>query len=537
VVFKRPYGLLIKYFRLIHIVLTGLLLLILSNTQKIVDFLQLYTKSNYSVNVTDNMASTYINSFLYLYILIALGIILSIYILLRFKKKPNQVYLMALIYYTTLFISVIIASALITSLEDSLWNTQSARLYRDIGNVIFYVQYFFLIMMVIRSLGFDVKKFNFKNDLKELDLSEEDSEEIEISITFNSYKLFRLIRRFIREFKYYFLENKFMFSIIISIFILLIGYLGIKSYEKYTYTYDQGETFSFDSMTFNIKDSIITNLDYNGEVINNKNYFLVLKVEVQNNDIEAKSVDFAKFLVYQNDTYYTPSFDVGSHFIDYGEPYYGGKIASKEKKIVLFSYIIPEKLIKKKFKLNLYTNYTLKKLDFKAKNINVKLNPIILDEVTVVNNLKMNENLLLNGTYLENSSLLIKNYSLTDKYEYNYKKCIKDECFNFVNYVLTDHSLANKKTLLVLDYEFILDKNAQYYRTKQKATSFAEDFFKVRYYFNDGLVIKDLKNVTPDSINNKLVLEVPYEIKEANQIDLYITIRNKTFIINLLNNI
>ena len=91
--------------------------------------------------------------------------------------------------------------------------------------------------MFIRSLGFDVKKFNFKSDLKELEITDKDSEEIELNLNFQTYKAERTIRRFIRELKYYYLENKKVIYIIGAALVIILGFLIYKNTEKIKYTY------------------------------------------------------------------------------------------------------------------------------------------------------------------------------------------------------------------------------------------------------------------------------------------------------------
>ena len=71
-ILKKPYGLLIKYFKLIHFILLLLTIYIASHTKIILNFFQDYVANNYYVNILDNMSSHYISLFLYLALLLTL---------------------------------------------------------------------------------------------------------------------------------------------------------------------------------------------------------------------------------------------------------------------------------------------------------------------------------------------------------------------------------------------------------------------------------------------------------------------------------
>ena len=162
-------------------------------------------------------------------------------------------YFFTILYYIILLIFIIIAAVLIGSLTDGLWPAASARTYRDFANILYYPSYFSCLLMFIRSLGFDVKKFNFKSDLKELEITDKDSEEIELNLNFQTYKAERTIRRFIRELKYYYLENKKVIYIIGAALVLILGFLIYKNTEKIKYTYKENKTFALDGLSYNIK--------------------------------------------------------------------------------------------------------------------------------------------------------------------------------------------------------------------------------------------------------------------------------------------
>ena len=119
-ILKKPYGFLIKRFRIIHIILTLLTIYIAISTRHILTFIRRFISSGYSVTVVDNMASQYINWPIYLVIVLVIASLIAIFILLRTKKKPNKIYLAAIIYYSLLIVFIFIAAYLINSLSEGL---------------------------------------------------------------------------------------------------------------------------------------------------------------------------------------------------------------------------------------------------------------------------------------------------------------------------------------------------------------------------------------------------------------------------------
>ena len=281
-ILKKPYAFLIKNFRKIHFILAILSVFIIIKTNTVVGFFKEYVANNYSVIVSDDLVSSTISNWLYVAIIVMIITLISVYVLLKLKKKPTKLYFFAILYYIILLIGIILASVLISSLSKGLWATASARTYRDFANIIYYPSYFFLIFLSIRALGFDVKKFNFKNDLKELKITEEDSEEIELSLNFQTYKTKRNLRRFARELKYYYLENKKIIYLIGVILIVFLGFVIYKNTEKLRYTYKENKTFSSSGMTYKIMDSMITNIDLKGNIIDENKYYIVIRFEVKN---------------------------------------------------------------------------------------------------------------------------------------------------------------------------------------------------------------------------------------------------------------
>ncbi len=533
-ILKKPYGFLIKRFRVIHIVLTLLTIYIALTSRSVLSFIRRFISNGYQVTVVDNMASEYINWTIYLTIFLVVISLIAIYVLLKSKKKPNKVYMAGIIYYIILFIGLIIASGLINGLSNSLWSTAAARTYRDIAQIIYYPQFFFIIVLGIRALGFNVKQFDFKSDLKDLEITEADSEDVELNINFKTYKAERFIRRFIREFYYYYLENKLIVRVIFVILIAVTIFLAFKSYEKIRYTYDVGESFTYNGFRIRVEDSMLTNVDSSGDAIVEGRYYLVLKLNITNNNLDNTNLDYNSLKIYINDTYVNPSLDIGNHFLDFGNPYMNRTMAAGESGTYIMAYMLSEEQVANRYRLSIYTGASQNSRSFLAITINVNLSPSRLFDVDVVREANLNETVSLSSTYLGNSTINITSADIARRYEYTYENCFQGNCQNLTGLVTASPNAQTNQILLILDYDLVLDEETDAYQNINNITTFSNEFMSLEYIIGDVTYETTLTNVTPSRISDLLILRTTSDIAMADEVNLLITIRNRCYKINLV---
>lgn len=262
-VFRKPYAFLIKHFRLIHLVITGLLVYIVSFSNKIYSFIG----DCISDQVNKYNALEFIDYRIYIWILLSMVLFFIIYWLFRYKDKPRTIYMISIFGYLLLGIYFFVLFSYFTGLPNNIIDQKIIRAYRDIMLIILGFQYLIIIIMFIRGLGFDVKKFNFTKDIQELNLTHEDGEEIEVNVNVDTNNIMRHVRKSKREFGYFFQEYKVIILSIIIILLIIIGFVGYKYFSKLLKVYDQGENIGY---TNNI---VIKNSYYN--ISNDKNYIIV----------------------------------------------------------------------------------------------------------------------------------------------------------------------------------------------------------------------------------------------------------------------
>ena len=178
-ILKKPYAFLIKHFRVIHLVLAALMAYLAYKSYKIVSFFGDFASSGY-FSTLSNIAGSYVNLFMYLIVIVILVAAVFIFMLMNQKKKSTKYYVFTIGYYFLLFILFSVTFGIMQDLERASVSIQTARVYRDLSLILSLPQYFFVIYTFLRGCGFNLKKFNFQLDLKEMDITASDNEEIEL---------------------------------------------------------------------------------------------------------------------------------------------------------------------------------------------------------------------------------------------------------------------------------------------------------------------------------------------------------------------
>ena len=531
-ILRKPYKFLIKHFKLIHLLMLLPILYLIIKTNGIYNAFSSYVKNNYSSVGMTNLAGSHINFFMYFAIIIIIGISLIIYYLMRQKKKNTKLYIAMMVYYLILFIAITVYYNALSNMELTSLSVKASRAYRDISLIVNLPEYFFAFYAIFRGLGFDIKSFRFELDLKDLDISEEDNEEFEFVVGIETYKYKRTIRRFIREFKYYVLENKFIFTIIsgvVGVIILTGIYLHFNVYNK---VYTQSNNFAHNAFNITLQESMITNMDYNGQVITKGKYYLVLKLDVTNNSLLAMKLDIDNFrLQLKGKDYLVPQPDRTDYFIDFATPYHGEKIKKTSTTTYNLVYELNESQVKSNYKIKILESVDYKIGDIRAKYKILSIKPkqyFAKDEAKKYN---LKDKIDLTGSLLESSTTKINSYEISDTYIYEYTFCESKNTCRKLNDVVSVGYTTNKTptTLLILDADTKLDKNIPYTKAIKSNTKFYDDFITVKSNGVEYLT----KDATPLNLKDKVVLIAPANIKEATNLDLVITIRNRVYEVKL----
>ena len=525
-ILRKPYKFLIKNFRLIHLLLFIPVVYLIIRTNIIFGIFNSYVSNSYTSDNISNLAGSNVNAFMYLAVLLILGVTLSIYFLMKQKEKPTKLYAGLIIYYIALFIALTLFHDALTTMQTKDMASSTARAYRDISLLISLPQYFFAFYTIFRGLGFDIKSFKFESDLKDLDVSEEDNAEFEFTVGIETYKYKRTIRRFIREFRYYILENKFVFTCISAITGLIIVTLLYMHFGVYNRSYTKNHSFAHNSFNINVTDSMITTLDYNGKVLKEGKYYLVLQLFIANNSSKNVQLDSDNFRLQLDDGYAVPKLDRSEYFVDVGAPYNGEKIRSGTSKTYNLVYELDKKQVKRSYKIKILEDIDYKVGDLSARYKNLTVRPRRVTDVKKANDYNLKDKIKLVDSSVGDSTIQINDYEITDNYYYTYELCKNDKCREITDFVAAGHGTTKMTpTLLVLDTKLKLDKSTAYKKAISSDNDFYEDFITMEY---DGIEVIT-NNLTPSGVDDKVVLQVTDNIKNAKSLKLIITIREKKY--------
>lgn len=524
-VLKKPYAFLIKHFKLIHLILCLPLVYLLIKTGALASFFRSYVSSSYYTN-QHNLAGTYINYFMYFSSFIIIGISFAVYFLMRQKKKDTRLYMFIIFYYILYLVLITISHNILSGIEDASASAQSVRIYRDISLLVYLPQFYFTIYSFLRGIGFDIKKFNFEADARELEISDLDSEEFELVIGANAYKYKRTFRRYIREFKYYVLENRFTFSVIVGLGVVVLGVILYLHFGVYNRTYKQTQSLSHNDLVVSVENSILTNLDIGGKKIDG-NYYLAIGFRIYNSGFKSNSLDYENFVVEVANHRISPVLDRSSYFPDLGIPYTRDTVIKEgEENVYVFAYPIDESLLNKKMELKILDSvtYEIGSITPIYKTVHLDYDKIFENKYS--KNIELGKFLVLDDTVFGMTQIQINKMMTMSQYTYNYKSCITQSICQDVKGNVTS---SPGKTLLVLDRVFTPDLYSPYFINRLGTRFFVGDLVSVKYKEANKENSTSLKDVTPKENNDKWVFEVDKKLENADEISLFITVRGSIY--------
>ena len=501
-VFKKPYAFLIKYFKIIHLVLTFFAIYLIMRVNSILGFFNGFIRN--SVSKMD--AASYISNLYIVVIILSIIISLIVLILMKYKKKPYLLYLILIAVYLAIGFIISYSNAGLEAISSSVLSMKDLLLYRDILKILLLFQYVSFGFIFVRALGFDIKKFNFDADLEGFEVTDDDEEEVELTIK-DANKYERKIRRLLRELRYYYFENKLYIDaiFIIVVIIFLSGFIVQK--EVLNRIYAEGETFSTDYFTFSVTNSYVSNMGYdNKKITDTDTSFIIVKLKVKNNK-ESRELNKGQILLYVGDKSYSSKLMYSKPFQDLGKAYTGAKIKGLSTYIFIFNvenkYLDEEKLF-------IY-----------GEDNRVRLKPVNLDEVSEKFSYKLGEEIDLSNSLLGSGKFNISSYEFGDKFIYDYTYEVMGEEYPGS---ITIKSVNKKILHLVIDSS---------YPSGFDDYTLLSTYGTLRYKKGEVEYSSNFENKTPGSYEDGVYITVEKEVEQADSIWFDIVLRNKHYVYNI----
>lgn len=525
-ILRKPFAILIKNFKLIHMILSIFTFYLVYKTNLMLSFFREYNSSFTSV-IGKDLTSELFGPLLYISIFIILLGSIVIMGLMLLKKKTIKLYIFNIVVYIIVIVIYAITYSVAGQLEIGLVDIRTLKMVQDLLTTIFMIQIVSLCILAIRATGFDIKKFNFVKDLEELEIEDVDNEEFEVNVDLDSDKWKRKINRVVRHTKYIYKENKVLILILTGIIVAIsstVIYINVGVYNK---VYKENEAFSTTKFTMNLVDSYSINTDIKGNKLFEEESLVTILIDVKNNSIKEQQLEPARFILNIKDHYFYHTTEYSDKISDLGITYKNQNISSSFKKY-MFVYKIPTSFLDEKMFLK-YTDYT-------NKNIRMKVEPYNLETKQEIININTNDIINFKDSVLGNTEFNIKESSINRIMKVDYNFCITTGCYPSSEYLVPTYTGNQNKGLLYLsgtltwDDTLPINKITDFYK-------FIKTFGEIRYEINgveytSTIPMQEVKP-TKTTLKDATYIEVPSEIEYAEKIYIVLKIRNKTYIYNI----
>lgn len=525
-IIKKPYAFLIKKFRWIHGILFAMLVFLAVKSINIYTFFSDYATNHYYV-MSSMLASEYIDLTLFVVTILAVLVSALIYFILSLKNKDRKTYVFLCLYYIILFVYFIYMLSIFQNLQSKSLGIETVRAIRDISVIVSLPQIVFLFIICGRTLGFNLKQFDFKKDLEEMQIDTKDYEEVEVEFGKNNYKTARFLRKTLRLTKYFILENKFIVTVLASIIVLATSLAIFVNIKIYNVSYNENVEILANNVYYTVMSSYVTDKDINDNVITKDKKYVLIKIKANNKTTTNYNLYRETFRLELNNTMLIPTFGLDNKFIDVGKTYSPFEIKSGETKEFIIVFELDNSVNQSEFILKIknydYGNFTT--LESEYKDINIV--PKYIDHDEDYGKLYLPIRLNLEETMLGKTNLVLNAYEIATTFKEKYEYCIEENNCMINTYIVKPIS-TGKGNLSVLKLRGTLDLDEDLYMNKYITNlgDLLSYFGKISYRYRGKYKTASITKIpTKLKTDEYSYVEVPSELAEANKIEIILTIR------------
>ena len=527
-IIRKPFAFIVQKFKLLHFIVLVPMLYLIFTYYNLNNFFNRFVVDGYVTSI-NNAPDLYYN-----FLMVIAGVVVIIFTSLvtsLFKKKNKYYfpYLLLTLFYVAVLVFTLFSKGLLINAVNAKLASSTSLIIRSLTSIFFYGQVVCIPLFFLLTFGFDVRTGDFLDIKDEINLDEEDSEEVEIGVSKDNYKVKRWVNRYIREIKYYVIENKNVFKILGGVLGVIILFFVGSYIISLTRVVRVDQAFNYSSMSLSFNSSTLSTIDYGGNYIKEGKIYLAVKLSAKNLSKDLMSISTSDFCLEINKDCYYPTLDRSGKFIDIAVPYYGEKLGQGVEHEYVFVYELDEDLARSKYKIKILDKLTYKENEVIAQYKEINLRPSFTSSVVNVKNYDIGEEINFNKSNVLNTTLNVSKYSFMDSYRYYYDYCYNDNCTKSMNSI----AISNNNTFLVLDASFNMDEKATYFKNTKSRTAFFKDFVTIKYTIGDKEYYASVADKTPNEVTNQIVLETTAGIKRADKISLLFTIRDKRFTLDL----
>lgn len=511
-IIRKPYALLIKNFRLIHFLILVISSYIFSKSIKILNFFNEYVDTREFIE-SDTLVNDVIPLFIIFFSVLLIVAFSLIAVLFKKKDKPILFYFFSILYYVIFIVTCFVSREMVNTIMFDGLDPRISRIVRDIWLIAVIMQVIVVVFSLIRTIGFDIRKFNFGEDLHDLQIDDEDNEEVELTTGFDTDKAKMRAAMKREELKSFFFENKLIIILILFILFVIIpsGFIAKNIVENKRYK--EGEVIKLKEFNLKVNESYITKKDYKGEVLfTGNNSYLIVSINVENLSEDDVTINLNNLRIEVNNKVYMPKTNMYESFIDIGVGYNSNKI-SKGAKDYIVVYAVKDEDLDDEMVIRYTNKLTVKNSQVNAVYYRTIIKPDNIDIDKTLVNRTINQDLIIDYKELKGTKLSIYHYNVKDKFIYE----LNGKTKYIVNNVGLVLSLSYKFESNNITFNNFVNKNA-----------------KIRYKFNNTTYEQKISNITPNNYNtDEVYFAVSEKLKDAKEISLVINVRNTEYVYKL----
>ncbi len=530
-ILRKPYALFIKYFKIIHLIIAVLIAFLIYRTSVLLSFFGTYL-DDYQTATDSFVLGDVINIYSFfvgLVVIIATVVVMSVMIV---KKKPKLLYIYNVALYLGVIVFFIITYNVLRDINSAILDIRISKAIRDVSIMFVALEALSFVLVLIRATGFDVKKFDFATDIQGLEISEKDSEEIEVAVEFDKNKARRKLRRKLRDVWYTYIEHKFVFNLAAIIALIVIAFMVYFNISIYTSNYSENDYFSASGFSMIVTDSYIVNNDYSGAQITEAASLVVVEFQIKRNSSSTKTLNTGLVTLRAGGNSYGQTTSYNSDLVDLGTGYVNQQLTDDyESYFLVFAVSDDVSLSNAKLKINDSVSYVNGQMG--AKNIFVKLDLQNIDETEGVVSNSLGETMSFEDSVLKDTKLTVNEVSIANSFKLTYNFCAsQNNCYESYEYVTPTATGNYAKSLMKITGTLELSDSINVSGISD-LRSFLNMFATLEYEMNGNLqTIKiNSQTVKPNiaSENNVYYIEVPREAVDSSSLRLIIKIRQMTY--------
>lgn len=514
-ILRKPYAFFIKVFKPLHIIMSVLVMYLTYKTNYMLSFLNNYMYSQESV-VGEAIKQKFVSNMLFV-VPIILIIFSIIFLGVMFKKKkPTLFYVGAIFAFLVIIIINIYSSNFFVSMEKVIVSIKMVKLHHDLIVINMIIEVVIFVLLVIRGLGINFRKFNFDSDLTKLNISSADQEEFELSINFNIDEVRRTRKKRLRYFRYIYKENKLIINISILIAVLVGGVVIACVFLIKPPAYQEGVIYSAGKFNIIVNKTMIVKENYDGELLTENN-LIVVDVSL-NSNFTSVSLFLKDFSLEIGEAAFSAQSKYANELSDIGKIYKNNILTSNFENYLLI-FEIPDKYLNSEMFLN-FNDAGIK--------TGIKLDPQKFIGTNTSEEKKVGEKLSFDKT-LGNINFVISDYEIKEKFLIKYNYCIDKECVVSKEYIEPTINQNFDKVVLRLNVDF---ENS----SKLALSSFYEFFNRfgaIHYKKGDKWYLQrnNFEQLKSKRVNDKnnVYIGINSEIYDSEAISLVFNIRNSRY--------